>query len=142
MTIMLRTLQQSVVLPAAAERLYEMYLDPIVHAEFTGAPVEISGLSGSPFRAFDGQLSGTMLLSVPKRQIVQAWRSVHWRPDDLDSTLILSFWPVSDSSGRIDLVHVNIVEHDFDGVTQGWEKYYWTPWRTFLTRGSITSARG
>ena len=132
MTIMPRTLQQSVVLPAAAERLYEMYLDPVAHGQFTEAPVVISGQSGSPFRAFDGKLSGTMLQTVPKRLIVQAWRSLHWRPDDLDSTLILSFWPETESTGRIELIHVNIVDHDFEGVTQGWERHYWTPWRNFL----------
>jgi len=27
---------------------------------------------------------------------------------------------------------VNVADHDVQGVTEGWEKYYWAPWRKFL----------
>ena len=32
----------------------------------------------------------------------------------------------------------HVHDADFAGVSQGWEKYYWTPWRAFLLRGSGT----
>ena len=128
-----RTIQLAASLPAPPDRLFDMYLDPIEHAAITGSPVTISAEAGSPFRAFDNVLSGMILQVVPKRLIVQSWRSPHWAPDDLDSTLILTFLP-EDEGGRIELVQVNIVDHDFAGVSQGWEKYYWTPWRAYLIR--------
>ena len=53
-------IKQSVLLPAPAESLYAMYLDPARHAEITGAPVTISPEPGSEFRAFEGRISGTM----------------------------------------------------------------------------------
>ncbi|MGA3000570.1 MAG: hypothetical protein ABSE20_02485 [Acetobacteraceae bacterium] len=43
---------------------------------------------GTPFRAFDGSLSGHMLTVVEPRLIVQSWQSVHFNDDDPDSTLI------------------------------------------------------
>jgi activator of HSP90 ATPase len=110
-----------------------MYLDPHQHAAFTGAPVTISSIPGSAFSAFEGVLTGTMLQVVPKRLIVQSWRSPHWTEADVDSTLILTFLPEA-AGGRIDLVQVNVVESDFAGVSHGWEKYYRTPWREFLSR--------
>ena len=128
-----RTIQLAASLPAPAERLFEMYLDHIEHAAFTGSPVTISAQPGSPFRAFNDVLSGTILHVVPKRLIVQTWRSPHWGPTDIDSTLILTFFPEK-SGGRIELVQVNVVDDDFAGVCYGWEKYYWTPWRAYLTR--------
>ena len=118
-------------LPAPAERLYDMYLDAEAHSAFTGSPVEISPQAGSPFRAFDGMLTGTTLHVVPGRLIVQAWRSANWTEDVVDSTLILSFVPQAEG-GRIELVHVGVPESDFAGVSHGWEKFYWTPWRTYL----------
>jgi len=122
---------QSVVLPAPAESLYAMYLDPARHAEITGAPVTIGAASGAPFRAFDGQLSGMTLSAIPSSLVVQSWRSTKFNRDDPDSTLILAFVPEG-KDGRIDLVHLDVPAHDYQGVTEGWEIYYWTPWRRFL----------
>jgi activator of HSP90 ATPase len=128
---MSRSIQLAASLPAAPDRLYDMYLDPVQHAAFTGAPVTISAIAGAPFNAFNGVLTGTMLQVVPKRLIVQSWRSPYWGPNDLDSTLILNFLPEKDG-GRIELTQVNVVDNDFAGVSQGWEKFYWTPWRAYL----------
>ena len=128
---MSRTIQLAASLPAAPQRLFEMYLDPVQHAAFTGSPVTIAAEPGAPFGAFDNVLTGTMLQVVPHRLIVQSWRSPQWSPSDIDSTLILTFWPEGEG-GRIELTQVNVADSDFAGVSQGWEKYYWTPWREYL----------
>ena len=64
---------------------------------------------------------------------MQSWRSTNFGSDDPDSTLILAFVPEG-SNGRIDLVHLDVPPVDFQGVTEGWEKYYWTPWRRYLAK--------
>ena len=128
-----RTIQIAASLPASPERLFDMYLDPAEHSAFTGGPVTISATPGSEFIAFGGVLRGTMLQVVPRRLIVQSWRSPHWGDDDIDSTLVLTFQPEKDG-GRIELTHVNVVDSDFAGVSHGWEKFYWTPWRAYLAR--------
>jgi len=128
-----KTIQQSVTLPAPAAELYRMYLDPKRHAAITGAAVRIGARPGSAFRAFNGALSGKMLLTRPGRMIVQTWRSTGFGAKDIDSTLILTFWPRG-RSGRVQLVHVNVADRDVRGVTQGWKTYYWTPWRRYLEK--------
>ncbi len=129
-----KTIQQTVTLPATAADLYRMYLNPRTHAAITGAPVKISAKSGSAFRAFNGALSGKMLCTRPKQMIVQTWRSTGFGRKDLDSTLILTFWPRGKKSGRIQLVHVNVADRDARGVTAGWKTYYWKPWRAYLKK--------
>jgi len=124
---------QSVVLPASAGSLFEMYLDPRAHESITGAPVTIGSIAGSEFKAFGGVLSGTILAVVRGTLIVQSWRSSKFGPADPDSTLILSFQSEG-ASGRIDLVHLDVPDHDYNGVVEGWEKFYWTPWQQFLPR--------
>jgi activator of HSP90 ATPase len=118
-------------LPARPDRLFDMYLDPGEHAAFTGFPVKIAPRPGAPFCAFDGQIWGTILHVEPKKLIAQTWRSVNWSEGDIDSVLVLSFWP-EDSGGRIELAQINISDRDFAGVSHGWEKYYWSPWRAYL----------
>lgn len=130
---MANTLMLAVDLPATPGRLYDMYLDPKAHAAFTGAPVRIAAKMGARFEAFGGALSGTILQVVPRKLIVQAWRSTNFARRDIDSTLILTFLPRG-KGARIELTHVNVSAGDLAGVSEGWWKYYFLPWRAFLER--------
>ncbi len=97
-------------------------------------PVDIDTKPGSPFRAFDGSLSGQMLTVVEPRLIIQSWRSVHFNDADADSTLILTFTPEG-AAGRIDLIHLDVPSQDYLGVTDGWETPLLgaaAPWRHYL----------
>ncbi len=122
-------------LPAAPERLFDMYLDPGQHAALTGAPVQIGPEAGAPFEAFGGMLRGRILHTDPKRLIVQSWRSARWPASAPDSILVLTFLAEEDGTGRIELVHLGVADEDFAGVSHGWEKFYWTPWRALLLAG-------
>ena len=126
-----RTIILAASLPATPDKLFDMYLDAEAHAAFTGLRVILEPHRGGVFEAFDGMLSGTILHVEPKTLIVQTWRSGNWPLTTMDSVLTLSFWPAEDGA-RIELVHVNVPEEDFAGVSQGWEKYYWTPWHDYL----------
>ena len=130
---MSNTVTLAVDLPAKPGRLYDMYIDAKRHAAFTGAPVRIAARPGARFEAFGGAISGTILQLVPRHLIVQSWRSTHFARGDLDSTLILRFLPCG-KGGRIELTHVNVAERDFGGVSDGWAKYYFVPWRAYLER--------
>jgi activator of HSP90 ATPase len=125
------TILQTIKLPAPFEDLYDTYLDPERHAAMTGCPVTIAPKPLAEFSAFEGAIMGRILHLTPKRQIVQTWRSSHWTDDDLNSTLILSFWPDPEGA-RVELAHVNVADHDYESVKEGWDKYYWTPWRASL----------
>ena len=130
---MANTIALAVDLPATPARLYRMYLDPKLHAAFTGFPVRIAARPGAPFKAFGGALSGTILQVVPNRLIVQSWRSTHFGARDVDSTLVLTFLPRR-RGGRVELTHINVAERDLGGVSDGWAKYYFVPWRAYLTQ--------
>jgi activator of HSP90 ATPase len=116
---------------APAKELYDIFMTPKRHAAFTGGPVTISSTPGSKFTAFGGMLIGTTISTIPGKVIVQRWRSENFHKSDLDSILILTF---SDEGkkGRIDLVHVNVPEQDYEGVRDGWKRYYWEPLSEYL----------
>ncbi len=126
-------ISQSILLPAPAATLFETYIDGAKHAQLTGASVTIGSEPGAAFRAFDGAISGTMLCVRPPLVVVQSWRSIHFRDADPDSTLILAFVPQG-GQGRIELVHLDVPEQDYQGVTTGWENFYWGPWRRLLSK--------
>ena len=128
-----RIIIMAAALPATPDKLFDMYLDAEAHAAFTGLPVTLEPRAGGVFRAFDGMISGTILHIQPQSLIVQTWRSASWPLTAMESVLRLSFWPADDGA-RIELVHSNVEDEDFACVSQGWEKYYWTPWRAYLTK--------
>jgi activator of HSP90 ATPase len=109
-----------------------MYLDSKKHSRSTGMPARISRKVGGRLRSFDGALEGKNLLIVPGKQIVQLWRATHWKKEDW-SILVLTFSKVA-GAAQIDLVHVGVPAYDNRGVRKGWPKYYWRPWKEFLSR--------
>ena len=128
---MRNVIYKTVVLKASAEALFDMYLDPQLHQAITGAPAAIGAEAGDQFQAFDGALSGVMLQVVKPRLIVQTWRSPAFGADEPDSILFLSFHPQGEH-GRIDLVHLDVPEQDYEDVKKGWREKYFEPWREFL----------
>jgi activator of HSP90 ATPase len=132
---MSRNIMLAASLPASSDLLYDMYLDPTLHGAFTGFPVTIAARAGAEFRAFGGAITGRILHVEPKRLIVQTWRSKNFPAAAIDSILVLSFWPEG-QGGRIELVHANVADEDFAGVSEGWTKFYWNPWRTYLSADS------
>lgn len=126
-------IQQSEEFSASPAELFEMYLDSKKHSAATGGVAKISRKIGGAFTAWGGQLRGKNLLIIPKRMIVQSWRSTNFKKGDPDSILILTFSKTA-SGARVSLVHAGVPEQDHAGVSQGWPKYYWEPWRMYLAR--------
>jgi activator of HSP90 ATPase len=130
---MKRIIQHSITLPAPPDRLFDIYLDPVMHGAIAGGPVTISPAVGSVFLAFDGMLSGKTIAVIPKKHIVQLWRGKHWKPEDRDSILVLTFLP-DGADGKIELTHLDVPDYDFDDVNKGWTEYYWKPWKAYLEK--------
>ena len=117
---------------ATPAKLYELFMDSAKHAAATGAPARISRKPGGKWTAFGGILLGKNLVLIPNRMIVQTWRSSEWKKADPDSILVVTFEKSAEGGAKADLVHVGVPEYDHAGVTQGWVKYYWEPWKEFL----------
>jgi activator of HSP90 ATPase len=125
------TIEQSVKFPCSPEVLFEMYMNSAKHSAATGARAQLTRREGGHFKAFDGVLSGRNLLIVPNHLVVQAWRSTAFKSDDPDSILVLEFSKVSGGT-KVHMVHVNVPSQDHQGVSKGWPKFYWRPWKAYL----------
>jgi len=124
-------IQQSVRFRTTPQALFDLYLDSRQHSRSTGAPAQMSRKVGGKFKTFDGRLEGRNLHIVQGKQIVQLWRATHWKREDW-SILVLCFSRVA-GGAQIDLFHIGVPTYDHKGVRQGWPKYYWKPWRKYLT---------
>lgn len=117
---------------ATPAKLYELFMNSAKHTLATGMPAKISPKVGGKWSAFGGMIYGRNLLLIPNRRIVQAWRSSEWKKSDPDSILVVSFEKAAGGGAQVQLDHVGVPEHDHAGVTQGWIKYYWEPWKAYF----------
>jgi activator of HSP90 ATPase len=125
-------IEQSVSFNATPAKLYELFMDSAKHSAATGMPAKVSRKVGGKWSAFGGMILGKNLLLIPNRRIVQAWRSSEWKKADPDSLLVVGFEKAAGSDTTVHLVHVGVPSYDHQGVTQGWVKFYWDPWKVYL----------
>ena len=117
---------------ATPAMLYELFMDSEKHSAATGMPAKINPKVGGKWSAFGGMIGGKTLALVPDRMIVQSWRSSAWKKANPDSILVAQFEKSASGGATVYLTHIGVPEHDHKGVTQGWIKYYWDPWRKYL----------
>ena len=129
------TLQQKVTFPTSPETLFDVYLDSRKHTMATGAKAIVSRRVGARFMAHAGHIRGRILAIVPKRLIVQTWRGSDWKPEDLDSVLVLVFSKVR-RGARVSMVHANVPDAHAASIARGWVTYYWKPWKAHLRKTS------
>jgi activator of HSP90 ATPase len=125
-------IEHSVSFRATPAKLYELFMDSAMHSAATGMPAKVSRKVGGKWSAFGGMILGKNLVLTPNLRIVQAWRSLEWKKTDLDSILVVSFEKVGGGDSTVHLVHVGVPSYDHQGVTQGWVKFYWDPWKVYL----------
>jgi activator of HSP90 ATPase len=120
---------------ATPAKLYALFTDSAKHTAATGMPAKISRRVGGKWSAFGGMILGKNLVLIPNRMIVQTWRSSEWKKADPDSILVVTFEKSASGGAQVDLAHVGVPEYDLDGVTKGWVKFYWEPWKEYLSSG-------
>jgi activator of HSP90 ATPase len=125
-------IEQTVSFNATPAKLYELFMNSAKHSAATGMPAKVSRKVGGKWSAFGGMILGKNLLLIPNRRIVQAWRSSEWKKADPDSLLVVGFEKAAGSDTTVHLVHVGVPSYDHQGVTQGWVKFYWDPWKVYL----------
>jgi len=78
-------------------------------------------------------LKGKNLHIVPKKMVVQTWRSNLFSKSDPDSILTLMFTDTNDGA-QIDLFHVNVPDNLYENTNNGWKRMYWPSWREYVKK--------
>jgi hypothetical protein len=130
MTNMTKPIQQSVKFNASPKALCEMLMDSKKHSAATGGAARIS-------RRADGNSAPGTACSRPEP-------AARPEPPDRAGLALLQFPIVGSglhprpllqqegSGTRVHMVHVNVPAEDHSGVSQGWPKFYWQPWKKYL----------
>jgi len=119
------TIIQKVVIPASPEEVYDAFIDPSKHSEFTGSEATCDPTVGGKFTAWDGYISGRNLELEKGKRIVQEWMTAEWPKGYPSSTLELTFRRVKGGGTQVRMVHSHVPVEQADDYRQGWIDNYW-----------------
>ena len=128
---MSQTINQTVIFNASPHEVYEALMDEKIHARFTTNAAHISRQVGGTFTAYDGYISGKNIELIPDRKIVQEWRAVDWKPEQI-SLVTFEFNAVPEGTQLV-FTHSGLPAGTEDDFAQGWIDNYWEPMRKMFS---------
>jgi activator of HSP90 ATPase len=127
------TINQKVTVPASPREVYDAFVDPEKHSEFTGSQAAGKAKVGSKFTAWDGYIFGKFLEFEPGKRLVQQWQTTDWPEGYPPSRFELTFREVPEGT-EVTMVHVNVPEEQEEELADGWNEFYWKPLRRYFKK--------
>jgi uncharacterized protein YndB with AHSA1/START domain len=120
------------VIPAAPERIYSAWLDPVSHSSFTGEEATVEPFVGGRHTSFGGYSEGTNLELLPGRRIVQSWRAKDFPEGSPDSRLEVT---LEETLGGtvVTIMHSELPSGQSERYRDGWVKFYLEPLKQFFS---------
>jgi activator of HSP90 ATPase len=112
----------SALIPAKPDEVYDAWLSSKGHAAMTGSPAKVSAAVGGEFDAWDGYIHGKNLELVPKKRIVQAWRTSEFSANEPDSRIEITLEPAGKET-KLTLQHTGLPPHGGQYESGGVESY-------------------
>ncbi|MBI9065384.1 MAG: SRPBCC domain-containing protein [Marinilabiliaceae bacterium] len=125
---MLKELRTRVKIKAEMEDVYAAFVNPFTIELWSGYPAEMSTEPGSPFSLWEGDISGHNIEFEEQKRIVQEW---YFGEQDQPSIATIKFFK-DGGKVQVDVIHTNIPEDAYEGITEGWNDYYLGAIKTFL----------
>lgn len=120
-----KSINQSVVLNASPEEVYDVLMDSKKHSEFTGGKAVMSQKVGGKFTAYDGYIEGTNTELKPGRKIIQSWRATDW-PKGHYSKVTYTLTKKGDKT-ELKFKQEDVPADQCEDIKRGWVDYYWEP---------------
>ena len=126
-------IKQKVLIEASPEEVYEAYVNPEKHAEFTGSPATGTPRVGGRFTAWDGYISGKFLELEEGKKVVHEWMTTEW-PVGYPPSLVELTLKEKGKRTELTMVHSRAPAGQAKEYAQGWKDYYWEPLKEYFRR--------
>jgi activator of HSP90 ATPase len=127
------TIKQTVTIPASPKEVYNAFVDPKIHSEFTEAKATGKPVVGGKFTAWDGYIQAKFKELEQDKRIVQEWMTVDWEEGYGPSTLELCFKAVP-AGTEITMVHSDVPKAQEEELADGWNESYWNPLKEYFAK--------
>lgn len=126
---------------ASAKAIYDAWLDSAKHSAMTGSPAIASRQIGGKFSAWEGYITGTNLLLLEGKKIVQSWRSSEFPEEAADSVLSVLLIE-REGITEVELEHKDIPRGQGVQYQSGWIEFYANPMQKYFSSLSMKGTAG
>jgi len=126
-------IRQKVLIEASPGEVYEAYMNPKKHAEFTGSPTTGTPRVGCKFTAWDGYISGKFLELEEGKKMVHEWKTTEW-PRGYPPSLVELTLKEKGKNTELTMVHSRVPAEQAKEYAQGWTDYYWEPLKEYFRK--------
>ncbi len=127
------TIEQTELIRARPNDVYEAFTDPKKHSEFTESEASGEPKEGSEFTAWDGYISGKYLKLEKGKRIVAQWVTTEWPQGYPPSMLELTFSAKGDGT-EVRLRHSDVPKSQAEDYRKGWIDFYWKPLKEYFEK--------
>ena len=128
-----KTIKQVVTIDAGPDEVYQAYVDPKKHEEFTGSPATGTSRVGGRFTAWDGYISGKWLELEKGERIVHEWTTTEW-PDGYPPSVVEIELKAKGGRTELMILHRKAPAEQAKMYAEGWIEYYWEPMKEMLEK--------
>jgi len=114
-------IKQTYLINASPAEVWRALTDPDMIELWSDAAAEFEPVVGAEYALWDGSIVGEIVEVVPRQKLVQTWQPDNWERDD--SVVTFTLTPVGKKT-RVDLLHENVEDSDYEGTNEGWDVYY------------------
>jgi uncharacterized protein YndB with AHSA1/START domain len=119
-----RSIHQKIIVRASPDDVYDAFMDPEKHADFTEDKASGSEEVGGKYSAYGGYISAKNIELVRGRRIVQEWTTSEWPNGARPSILTITLKTVPEGT-EIEMVHSLVPFEQADDYEEGWKEHYW-----------------
>jgi uncharacterized protein YndB with AHSA1/START domain len=132
MTTKFAVIRQRALIDATPEEVYQAYVDPKKHGEFTGSRATGTPRVGGKFTAWDGYIDGKYVELKKGKKIVHEWTTTEWPEGYPPSVVELTLKPRGKKT-ELTMVHSKAPAEQADSYAQGWTDWYWEPLKKYFS---------
>ena len=111
--------------------VYRAFMNPKIHAAFTGSKAAGSGRVGGKFTAWEGYITAKNVELKSGRKIVQEWITTEFPEKYPPSRLELTF-KAKRGGTEITMAHSHLPASQVRRYKSGWISAYWDPLRDYF----------
>ena len=125
------TIKQTACLPVSPEKVYETFIDPEKHSEFTGSKASGKPKVGGKFETWDGYSFGKYLELEKDRRIVQTWQTTDW-PEGYPPSKLEILLKRTDEGTELTMIQTDVPAEIEEELAEGWLEFYWKPMKKYF----------